>query len=593
MHAQGYVIVGGEHFHKCIGLGCYRQPAMPVSAPLVMAVTEGVFSGRKASVQKEIDSLLDIGHVGQRYQHASAGNANKLIQRTMQVIDMLETIKGDDEIIGAVLKGQGPFKAVQEIDVPAGILGNVEPRIGNPRRQIALQNAIAAAHIQQGCAAVLLPGKNQLDEFVSVHRCLTPGLLTGRYFQNKKAFVAKENRLYRCANRFRRQTRQSSAMPKILYILTAGRKKRLAAIGSGNAPEEMFYGYPYLDRRGYRVDLLEANNPDDNPALGQSKHTVRLPTPFNIHSRLRAAGQTKRFFIAHLNTLNSCDAIVACPAYLGLSLAGLRRTGLLRTPVIYIGMGVPERVFQPSGPFSFAFKPLRSYYERRIAGSAANVLLGRGHYDALREAFPRLASLFHFIPFGIDTRFWQPGNPAHPGRTILFVGNDANRDYELLCAIARSMPGADFSFITKRLRPQQVPPNATVRRGEWTSAPIPDTELRDLYRQSAMVIIPIRNVLQPSGQSVALQAMACGSPVIISRTDGFWDPGHFVHMRHLVFVEKAEAADWVRAITDLQSSESRRRTIAEAGRRLVRERYGAEHFAQSLEHVLQTRALRA
>ena len=38
-----------------------------------------------------------------------------------------------------------------------------------------------------------------------------------------------------------------------------------------------------------------------------------------------------------------------------------------------------------------------------------------------------------------------------------------------------------------------------------------------------MTIIPLKNSIQPSGQSVALQSMACGTPVVITETFGFWD----------------------------------------------------------------------
>ena len=39
-------------------------------------------------------------------------------------------------------------------------------------------------------------------------------------------------------------------------------------------------------------------------------------------------------------------------------------------------------------------------------------------------------------------------------------------------------------------------------------------------QESKITIIPLKNTLQPSGQSVALQSMANGTPVLISKTDG-------------------------------------------------------------------------
>ena len=35
--------------------------------------------------------------------------------------------------------------------------------------------------------------------------------------------------------------------------------------------------------------------------------------------------------------------------------------------------------------------------------------------------------------------------------------------------------------------------------------------------------MPLVETLQPSGQSVALQSMSMGLPVLITKTEGFWD----------------------------------------------------------------------
>ena len=49
-----------------------------------------------------------------------------------------------------------------------------------------------------------------------------------------------------------------------------------------------------------------------------------------------------------------------------------------------------------------------------------------------------------------------------------------------------------------------------------------DTELKEIYEKSRITIIPLKQTLQPSGQSVAMQSMLIGTPVIISEIDGLW-----------------------------------------------------------------------
>ena len=42
-------------------------------------------------------------------------------------------------------------------------------------------------------------------------------------------------------------------------------------------------------------------------------------------------------------------------------------------------------------------------------------------------------------------------------------------------------------------------------------------DLRKLYQDASIIVIPIRDVFQPSGYSVTLQAMSCGKPVILPK----------------------------------------------------------------------------
>ena len=51
----------------------------------------------------------------------------------------------------------------------------------------------------------------------------------------------------------------------------------------------------------------------------------------------------------------------------------------------------------------------------------------------------------------------------------------------------------------------------------------------EVYKKSGLTIIPLKNSYQPSGQSVTLQSMAVGTPVMITKTDGFWDLNSFAN----------------------------------------------------------------
>ena len=77
----------------------------------------------------------------------------------------------------------------------------------------------------------------------------------------------------------------------------------------------------------------------------------------------------------------------------------------------------------------------------------------------------------------------------------------------------------------------------------WT-----DDELKNIYSQAFLSIIPIKNSYQPSGQSVALQSMSMEVPVMITDTIGFWDKETFSHNENIFFIPKNTSKIWIENI---------------------------------------------
>ena len=68
-------------------------------------------------------------------------------------------------------------------------------------------------------------------------------------------------------------------------------------------------------------------------------------------------------------------------------------------------------------------------------------------------------------------------------------------------------------------------------KGSWRSGILTDVQILDEYKKADLVIIPLSETTQPSGQSVALQSMSSGTPVLITRTKGFWDEINFINKK--------------------------------------------------------------
>ena len=50
-----------------------------------------------------------------------------------------------------------------------------------------------------------------------------------------------------------------------------------------------------------------------------------------------------------------------------------------------------------------------------------------------------------------------------------------------------------------------------------------DRKLLRIIQEAKCLVLPIKNTLQPSGQSVSLQSLACRTPLVINNYEGLWE----------------------------------------------------------------------
>ena len=99
------------------------------------------------------------------------------------------------------------------------------------------------------------------------------------------------------------------------------------------------------------------------------------------------------------------------------------------------------------------------------------------------------------------------------------------------------MTDESFVFLSEQIKTEKLKENSKIINGSWGSPAIDDIELRNIYQSAKLTIIPLKESLQPSGQSVALQSIACGTPVLITETKGFWDKKTLKTMK-IYFLQK-------------------------------------------------------
>ena len=176
------------------------------------------------------------------------------------------------------------------------------------------------------------------------------------------------------------------------------------------------------------------------------------------------------------------------------------------------------------------------------------VLFADAELSELERRFDLPADFTSVCWFGVDAEFWTLPTEGGFREGVLAVGNDSRRDFKTLLGAARLSLDTCFTVVTRRERPENLPGNVNWRRGDWKEVPISDEELRSLYQRAACVVVPLEECIQPSGQSVAMQAMMCGAPVVHTKTQGWWGGDVIRDGEHVRLVQAGNPVEMMAAI---------------------------------------------
>ena len=353
------------------------------------------------------------------------------------------------------------------------------------------------------------------------------------------------------------------------------RRERLAAARNGAAPREFFYGYFDLCARGFDVALV------DTQSDPQGVFANLLLKWEIVRNRIMGRGFSVQRVAAVASALADTDVAISVTDSFSISL-GLHADKLKDRPFLIGGfMGLADL---PTAVPGFA----RSYFEHRIRQAVANLdhiyFLGAADRDASCTRFGIVRERTSLLTFGVDTDFWSPGaSPADGADYVLAVGSDLNRDYTTLLEAEFDMP---LRIVTRL--PVQVPPGRDVEilRGNLKSSAITDKHLRELYRSAAAVVVPLHDVYQPSGQSVTLQAMACGAPVVLTRTKGIWDPTALRHGENCMLVDPHTPGQIADALDILASDLGLRNRLASSARETAETRFSMAHMEAGIRALI-------
>lgn len=190
------------------------------------------------------------------------------------------------------------------------------------------------------------------------------------------------------------------------------------------------------------------------------------------------------------------------------------------------------------------------------------------------------------IPFMADQKFFRPMPEIAEKNQICSVGLEW-RDYPTLIDAARGLDcdvkiaaGSLWSKGKNEAEGQSTPPNVDVRMYKY-----PD--LRKLYAESKIVVIPLYETDFQAGITSILEAMAMGKPVIVTRTAGQTDT--VIDGETGIYVKPGDVVELRGKIQALLASDAERRRLGDAGRQAFLNEFTLDHLVERISAVANNR----
>lgn len=193
------------------------------------------------------------------------------------------------------------------------------------------------------------------------------------------------------------------------------------------------------------------------------------------------------------------------------------------------------------------------------------------------------------VPFMVDTMFWHPRDlMTRPrGRPMICSAGQELRDYPTFVEAVR---GLDVDVVIAAASPWSkradtsaeldIPPNVRVTQ-------LTPFDLRQLYAEASVVVVPIQETDFQAGITTILEAMSMWRPVICTRTEGQTDT--IVDGETGVYVKPADPTALRAAIERLMTESSDAARLAAGAHDWVCQHADIEVYARRLAAIVNQR----
>lgn len=352
---------------------------------------------------------------------------------------------------------------------------------------------------------------------------------------------------------------------RIFYVFRRPVLEKLEQVKKRQMPEDAFYGFTQLSPKfaPYTTDqhlnsktLLFLQRLINNGVLNFIDMGFSLlPSLFLV------------------NRLKQANIVFATTDTYGLPLALFKSYGLFRSPLVFNTIGLYDAIVRKNNFLALSVvKWLVKQVDMFVSGGSMQ------ECQLLANLLNIPIERFIFIPFGIDTNFFQPGNEK-VNNEVLIIGADPSRDWNLYAHIIQAFPQENFRIVTlKGLVKIPMPKNVIFEYN------LSYSEVKHRILSSKFLLILSKLNYHFAGQSTAMRAMSCGKTVIFTKTPGVMEY-NFKNKTNCMMVPPGNLPETIYAIKFLNKFPELTRDIGKKARSVITAYYSIEQYGKKLNQV--------
>ncbi len=355
-------------------------------------------------------------------------------------------------------------------------------------------------------------------------------------------------------------------MSKILVFDKGGRQERIKLVNKNQAPKDFFQSIDFLRSHNFDIENLSSS-------VSYQKNLIFFFGRFveQFFSKLTNVGLRPLSVFQYRKKINLSDYVVSLTDGFSLSLGFYYAFFDKKNKIKLAGAFHKLSDFDDRVPI--ILKRIYFHIFQKILRRLDFIIFyGEADRDNSVKFFKLMRNKTFIIKFGVDTSFWQINKINNFSSKYLFsIGQDPARDFQTLLKVKTNKKIHIHTILLDPFENKKF--KVTSGKYQNHKDSFSDLKIRELYQNSFAVLVPLKDVFQPSGYSVTLQAMACGKPVILTRTKGLWAPTIFKSLTNCILVNPENPEEIENAIKILENNEEIYNLISSQARKTVEENF--------------------